>query len=115
VDMTTMAIDPPLHVQHVLSDVLGRSMVFDPPLGYGFEALMRPLIDTLGSLVSYSTAPLAVDVIRQRALPGTLSFCLQIGRVFAEFAGSSETEVSEQLARIGGVLLAAGAIVERIA
>src|SRR5699024_10600625 len=96
-------------------DVLGRVVTLDPPEGYESEALIRPIADTFGSLVSYSTTPLGVEVLRERALPGTLSSCLQIGRVFAQLPGADEARVQDLLRQISGARVTSGAIVERIA
>lgn len=112
-DMTSFLLDGQFPEVHVIADPLGRSAQLQTSGGFGTELLLRPLVETMGSLSAYTAYPLHGHDLRERALDGTVTRCLEVGRVFQQLPGRTAEEADRLLAELGGVRITTGAVTER--
>ncbi|MFT4220415.1 MAG: DUF917 domain-containing protein [Microbacterium sp.] len=113
-EMTSFLLDRSYPEVQVLADTLGRSIQVQASAGFTAERLLRPLVDVLGSLAAYTAFPLHGGDLRERALGGTLTRCLEVGRVFLRVPGCETGEADRMLAELGAVRIAAGSVIERL-
>lgn len=113
-DMTSFLLDRRYPEVQVLADPLGRSIRLETSEGFSAELLLRPLVDMMDSLAAYTTFPLHGRDLRERALDGTVSRCLEVGRVFLRLPEHDIAGAERLLAGLGGARIATGAVIERL-
>lgn len=113
-DSTMLAIGGAQPAEHIICDSRGRSVTLRTSGDISLESLIRPMAETMGWLVGLSTASLRRDFLAAHSLGGTVSYCLEIGRMFGSLSGKSLDSVESTLATVGGRLLGSGRVVERV-
>lgn len=113
--MTSFLLDDHYPAHQVLADPVGRSVRLTGSSDFPVETLLRPLVTVMGSLTAYTMYPLHGADLRKQSLDGTITRCLEVGRVFQNLPGHTADEVDTMLAAIDGVRVASGSVVERLA
>lgn len=113
-DTTVPALDGVQAESFILCDPLGRTVTVSATGALSMERLARPIVESMGSLALLSTSSLDVAYCRRHLIPGTVTRCLELGRLFLTLHERELHEIDERLATIGGKLLGSGTIVERI-
>lgn len=113
-EMTSFRLDEHYPEHQVLADPLGRGVRLTGSKDFSVEMLLRPLVTVMGSLTAYTMYPVHGRDLRTRSLGGTLTRCLEVGRVFQGLPGHTATEVDEMLSGIDGVRVATGTVAERL-
>lgn len=114
-DMTSFRLDGHYPENQVLADPLGRSICLTGARDFSVDQLVRPLVALMGSLTAYTMFPLRGRDLRAQSLNGTLTRCLEIGRIFQSLHGHTAEEVDQMVDTIDGVRIASGTVIERLA
>ena len=113
-EMTSFRLDGDYPKHQVLADPLGRGVRLTGSQDFSVEMLLRPLVNVMGSLTAYTMYPLRGSQLQERSLSGTVTRCLEVGRVFQGMPGHTAAEVDKMLGAIDGLRIATGTVVERL-
>lgn len=113
-EMTSFRLEGGYPEHQVLADPLGRGVRLTGSQDFSVEMLLRPLVNVMGSLTAYTMYPLRGGQLKDRSLSGTLTHCLEVGRVFQSMPGHTAAEVDEMLGTIAGLRIATGTVAERL-
>lgn len=113
-DSTMLGIDDAHPSAHIICDTRGRTVTIKTTGLLSMESLIRPMVETVGWLAAISTSSLDRPFLLKHSLSGTVTRCIELGRMFGEFPDHSLAEVETTLAASGGALLGSGRVIERV-
>ncbi|GII92543.1 hypothetical protein Ssi02_27740 [Sinosporangium siamense] len=114
-DLSVLELDDVQSDSYLLCDPNGRTVVIRKWGRISVERLVRPVVETMGWLAVLSTSSMSAEFLRAHALRGSVSRCLELGRVFSGLAGLDDACAARLLERCGSVLIGSGVITERLA
>ncbi|MFI0420887.1 DUF917 domain-containing protein [Spongiactinospora sp. 9N601] len=113
-DLVTLELDDAQPDAYILCDPNRRTVTIQKSGALSAERLVRPVVETMGWLAVLSTSSLSAEFCRAHVLRGSVSRCLELGRVFGRLSALGEAEAAAVLAGCGGAVIGSGVITDRL-
>lgn len=113
-DLTILELDDAQPDAYILCDPNRRTVTIQKSGALSVERLVRPVVEAMGWLAVLSTSSLSAGFCRIHVLRGSVSRCLELGRIFGRLPALDESEASAVLARCGGAVIGSGVVTDRL-